>query len=215
MRGPGPSFVGILGWPLDHTLSPALHNVAFKSMKLDWVYLSWPVEPENLAAAVSGLKVLGAMGANVTMPHKEAIVPLLDDISGDAKLTGAVNTIQRIGERLIGHNTDIDGFKQFLAADAGVDFSGCDALVLGAGERRARWSAPWWTSTSRRSRSPPDGASAPSLSRLSLHRASCVSSTGTRPRRPVGPLTSWSTRRRWGWPTRTSSRRPSCTRGRP
>ncbi len=134
MKGSGSSsFVGILGWPLEHTLSPVVHNVGFRRLALDWTYLTWPVEPTLLADAVRGLRALGARGANVTMPHKEAVIEHLDELSGDAREVGAVNTIQRLGDRLIGHNTDVDGFSEFLAGDAGVDVRGRRALVLGSG----------------------------------------------------------------------------------
>jgi shikimate dehydrogenase len=126
-------FCGVLGWPLHGTLSPTIHNAAFRKLDLDWLYFAWPVPPESLPAAIGGLRALGAQGANVTMPHKEAVIGLLDQVSGDARAVGAVNTIQRYGERLIGHNTDIDGFLEFLSADAGVDVAGMSALVLGAG----------------------------------------------------------------------------------
>ena len=130
---PPSHFVGILGWPLEHTLSPVIHSAAFRQMDLDWLYLSWPVEPEDLGAAVAGLRALGALGANVTMPHKEAAVEHLDELSGDARTIGAVNTIQRVGRTLVGHNTDVDGFRNFLEGDAGLDAAGTTALVLGAG----------------------------------------------------------------------------------
>ena len=134
LRGRAAShFVGILGWPLDHTLSPALHSAAFRQMGLDWTYLVWPVAPESLGDAIRGVQALGALGANVTMPHKESVIEYLDEISGDARAVGAVNTIQRLGDRLIGHNTDVDGFREFLGGDAGVDVAGCRVLVLGAG----------------------------------------------------------------------------------
>lgn len=129
----GSGFVGILGWPLEHTLSPVIHNVAFRRTSLDWTYLSWPVEPALLGDAVRGLRALGAVGANVTMPHKEAVIEHLDELSGDAREVGAVNTIQRMGDKLIGHNTDVDGFAEFLSGDAGFDAMGKRALVLGAG----------------------------------------------------------------------------------
>jgi shikimate dehydrogenase len=129
---PGPDFAGVLGWPLEHTLSPVIHNAAFRQLGLHWIYLAWPVPKPDLAAAVGGLRALGAMGANVTMPHKETIVTLLDEVSGDARSVGAVNTVQRLGDRLIGHNTDVDGFREFLI-DAGVRASGLRALILGAG----------------------------------------------------------------------------------
>jgi shikimate dehydrogenase len=127
------SFAGVLGWPLTYTLSPVIHNAAFRKVGLDWVYLQWPVPPEELDDAVAGLRALGAMGASVTMPHKEEIVKLLDGLSGDARAIGAVNTIQRLGHRLIGHNTDVDGFRAFLEEDAGVNLEGKSCLVLGAG----------------------------------------------------------------------------------
>lgn len=127
------SFTGIIGWPLEHTLSPVIHNAAFRNMGIDWIYLAWPVVPQMLAAAIGGLRALGAMGVNVTMPHKEAVIAHLDEVSGDARTVGAVNTVQLLGDKFIGHNTDVDGFRQFLVADAGVDVSGKRALILGAG----------------------------------------------------------------------------------
>jgi shikimate dehydrogenase len=127
------NFVGILGWPLQHTLSPVIHNAAFRRLDLDWTYLSFPVEPESLTDAVAGLRALSARGANVTMPHKETVVPMLDEIGGDAATTGAVNTIENVGGRLVGHNTDVDGFRQFLDGDAGVQVAGRPVCVLGSG----------------------------------------------------------------------------------
>lgn len=126
-------FAGVLGWPLEHTLSPTLHNAAFRRMHIDWVYLAWPVPPEALGDAVAGLRALGCRGANITMPHKEAVVAHLDELSGDAAAVGAVNTIQEVAGKLVGHNTDVDGFREFLAGDAGVDAGGKRVLVLGAG----------------------------------------------------------------------------------
>lgn len=126
-------FVGILGWPLEHTLSPVIHNVAFRAVGLDWTYLAFPVPPERLPDAIAGLRALGSAGANVTMPHKQAVIPLLDDISGDARAVGAVNTIERLGDRLIGHNTDVDGFREFVSEEAGVAVKGMSSVVLGAG----------------------------------------------------------------------------------
>jgi shikimate dehydrogenase len=124
---------GIVGWPLRRTLSPALQNAAFRALGLDWIYLAFPVPPEALRDAIGGLRALGVMGANVTMPHKESVVALLDRLSGDARAVAAVNTIQRVGDRLVGHNTDVDGFRGFLSRDAGVAASGSSALVLGSG----------------------------------------------------------------------------------
>lgn len=126
-------FAGVLGWPLEHTLSPLIHNVAIKRLDLDWVYLPFPVHPERLPEAVAGLRGLGAIGANVTMPHKETVIEHLDDVSGDARIVGAVNTIQAVGDKLIGHNTDVDGFTAFITDDAGLELHGTNCLVLGAG----------------------------------------------------------------------------------
>lgn len=126
-------FAGVLGWPLEHTLSPEIHNAAFRAAGLDWVYLPFPVTPEGLAPAVQGLRALGAAGANVTMPHKESVIELLDEVSDDAATLGAVNTIERVGGRLIGHNTDVAGFAAVLTHDAGYSPAGRRAVVLGAG----------------------------------------------------------------------------------
>jgi shikimate dehydrogenase len=126
-------FVGVLGWPLEVTLSPLMHNVAFRRLGLDWTYLRWPVRPDDLGAAVRGLRALGAEGANVTMPHKQTIVEHLDSLDGDAAATGAVNTVQRLRDTLVGHNTDVVGFSEFLVQDAGFEPNGTKALVLGAG----------------------------------------------------------------------------------
>jgi shikimate dehydrogenase len=126
-------FVGILGWPLERTLSPAIHNAAFRNLGLDWIYLRWPVRPDELKAALAGLEALGGRGANVTMPHKQQVHDFVDELSGDAKRAGAVNTIQVVGKVLVGHNTDTDGFKELLQTDAAVDPRGQNALVLGTG----------------------------------------------------------------------------------
>lgn len=134
MRSRGASeFVGVLGWPLEYTLSPQIHNAAFRRAGLDWVYLAWAVPPQALEPAVSGLRVLGARGANVTMPHKESVIRFLDEVSSDARAVGAVNTIQALAGRLIGHNTDVEGFRMFVASDAGIAVEGRSALVLGSG----------------------------------------------------------------------------------
>ena len=124
---------GVFGWPLEHTLSPVIHNAAFRALGLDWSYFAWPVEPALIGDAVRGLRALGAAGANVTMPHKEAVIEGLDALEGDARATGAVNTIENRAGRLIGHNTDVSGFRALLVEDIGLDPSGERAVVLGAG----------------------------------------------------------------------------------
>jgi shikimate dehydrogenase len=123
----------VLGWPLRHTLSPAIHEAAFKALGLKWVYLAWPVRPAALDAALGGLRALGCAGANVTMPHKKTTLRHLDELSSEARTIGAVNTIEFRGDALVGHNTDVYGFIQLLESDAGVSAAGKHALVLGAG----------------------------------------------------------------------------------
>lgn len=127
-----PGFLGVLGWPLNSTLSPAIHTSAFAALGIPWTYLAWPVPPPRLPAAAEGLRALGAVGANVTMPHKSSVIELLDELSADAHNLGAVNTISRSGELLVGHNTDVAGFAASLQ-ESGVDVSSRRVLVLGAG----------------------------------------------------------------------------------
>jgi shikimate dehydrogenase len=123
---------GILGWPVDHSASPAMHNAAFAHFGIDAVYVPFPVAPEGLASGVAGLRALGVRGVNVTVPHKEAILPLLDAVEADARALGAVNTIVRDGDRLVGSNTDGPGLVRSLG-EAGVDVKGRRVTVLGAG----------------------------------------------------------------------------------
>jgi shikimate dehydrogenase len=123
---------GILGWPVDHSASPAMHNAAFAHLGIDAVYVPFPVAPQGLASAVAGLRALGVRGVNVTVPHKEAILPLLDDVDADARALGAVNTVVRDGARLVGTNTDGPGLVRSLE-EAGVDVKGRRVTVLGAG----------------------------------------------------------------------------------
>jgi shikimate dehydrogenase len=134
LRGTPENLLGVLGWPLEHTLSPVMHNAALRAVGLEWHYLAWRVPPQDLRAAIHGIRALGIAGANVTMPHKKDVLRLLDDLSSDARDIGAVNTIQRVTDgRLVGHNTDVDGFREFLSGDAGIRVEGRTALVLGAG----------------------------------------------------------------------------------
>ena len=125
--------VGVIGWPVEHSLSPAIHNAAFEALGMDWVYVPFPVPPGQVAAALAGLPALGFSGANVTMPHKTECADLIGDLSEDARALRAVNTIVVGAEGLAGHNTDVSGFDRFLDVDAGFDPSGRTALVLGAG----------------------------------------------------------------------------------
>jgi shikimate dehydrogenase len=125
--------VAVLGWPIEHSLSPVIHNAAFAAMELDWAYIALPVAPGCVPDAVAGLLALGFAGANVTMPHKEAVAEAVDRLSEDAERLRAVNTIEIAGDRAVGHNTDAPGFARFLEQDAAVDVAGRTALLYGAG----------------------------------------------------------------------------------
>jgi shikimate dehydrogenase len=125
-------FLGVLGWPVGHSRSPAIHTAALASTGIDAVYVAFPVPPEQLPAAVGGLRALGALGANVTLPHKERVMELLDELEPAARAIGAVNTIVRDGDRLIGTNTDGAGLARSLG-EAGVRLDGARVLVVGAG----------------------------------------------------------------------------------
>lgn len=124
---------GIIGWPVEHSLSPAIQNAAFAAAGLDWVYAAFPVPPGEAARAVEAMRALGIRGLNVTMPHKHGVIPALDALTSDAERAAAVNTIAAQGDRLIGDNTDGRGFLSFLARDAGLNPAGIPALILGAG----------------------------------------------------------------------------------
>jgi shikimate dehydrogenase len=123
----------LLGWPVAHSLSPVVHNAAFEALAMDWTYVALPVQPGDVPAAVAGIHALGLAGANVTMPHKEAVADAMDELTEDADRLHAVNTIEIGADRLVGHNTDAPGFARFLERDAGFDPAGKTALVFGAG----------------------------------------------------------------------------------
>jgi shikimate dehydrogenase len=132
VTGSRTALFGLLGSPVDHSLSPAMMTAAFEARAMDAVYLAFDVGPAALATAVTGLRALGARGANVTTPHKETIVPLLDELAPSARAAGAVNTIVCEAGRWIGHNTDGVGFVEALR-EAHVDPRGGHAVLLGAG----------------------------------------------------------------------------------
>ncbi len=124
---------GIIGWPVAHSLSPAMHNAGFAALGLDMAYVPLPVAARELEAAVGGLRALGFRGANVTMPHKAAVLPFLDYVSDDARLIEAVNTIVVDDDALRGLNTDVAGFVAALREVVAEPLDGASALVLGAG----------------------------------------------------------------------------------
>jgi shikimate dehydrogenase len=125
--------VGVIGWPVEHSLSPAIHNAAFADLGMRWTYVPLPVEPGRLPAALDGLVALGFAGANVTMPHKTEAAELCDVVSDDVRRLAAANTLVVEGGQLHGHNTDAPGFARFLQRDAGFDPAGRSALLFGAG----------------------------------------------------------------------------------
>ncbi len=125
--------VVLIGHPVAHSLSGAMHQAAFDAQGIDAAYELWDRVPTELAEAVTQLRSDEFLGANVTIPHKEKVVPLVDRLTEDAQATGAVNTITREGKRLIGHNTDVPGFKVALDKLVGKRKMPRQAVVLGAG----------------------------------------------------------------------------------
>jgi shikimate dehydrogenase len=125
--------VGILGHPVHHSLSPIMHNAAFESLGLDYRYFAFDVKPEMLRRAVEGLRALQMAGVNVTVPHKEKVIRYVDQLSPEARLMGAVNTIENRDGQLIGHNTDGMGFIMAFQEAFGQSVEGKRALLLGAG----------------------------------------------------------------------------------
>ncbi|MCP9447471.1 MAG: shikimate dehydrogenase [Nitrospira sp.] len=129
--GPHTRFCGIIGNPVEHSLSPAIHNAAFRSLGVDCVYLAWKVE--RIGDAIRGLRALGNFrGASVTIPHKVAAVPFLDEVEPTAERIGAINTIVAEEGRLIGYNTDTTGALRALQG-GGVALAGRRIVMLGSG----------------------------------------------------------------------------------
>jgi shikimate dehydrogenase len=123
---------GIIGHPIAHTLSPAIHNAAYAACGLDWVYVAFSVLPGGAAAALEGMRALGLAGLSVTMPHKTDVAAACDELTPTAAALSAVNTVVPRDEGLLGDSTDGEGFLRSLR-DAQVDISGVRFLVLGAG----------------------------------------------------------------------------------
>lgn len=124
---------GIIGHPVGHSLSPSMHNNAFEKVGLDSVYVAFDVPSGNLANAVSGIRSLGIRGVNVTIPHKQSVMNLIDQVSDDAILVGAVNTIKNEGGVLVGYNTDVGGFIRALKDDFSFVPTGKKIMMIGAG----------------------------------------------------------------------------------
>jgi shikimate dehydrogenase len=124
--------VGVFGCAVGHKLSPQMHNAAFRALGLDWCYVAFEVAPAGLEAAVAGMRALNLAGVNVTIPHKSAVMNLMDEVDELARLTGAVNTVVNRDGRLEGYNTDVEGFGTALER-SGVATGGKDVVVLGCG----------------------------------------------------------------------------------
>jgi shikimate dehydrogenase len=124
--------LGVVGYPIEHSISPAIHQAALDALGIDARYERWSVAPADLADWVAKLRTPDILGANVTIPHKEALLPLLDEVEASARKIGAVNTVLKRDGRLIGANTDVTGFGRALA-DAGYRTGTGEAVMLGAG----------------------------------------------------------------------------------
>lgn len=122
----------LLGSPVEHSISPAMHNEAFGLLGLDYVYLAFDVGEQTLPQAVEGLKAMGARGWNLTMPDKTRMCELVDELSPAAKIVGAVNTVVNENGHLVGHTTDGSGYMAMLQ-DAGIDVIGKRLVMAGAG----------------------------------------------------------------------------------
>jgi shikimate dehydrogenase len=124
--------LALIGHPVGHSLSPAMHNASFVADDLDYVYVCLDIEPAELPTAVRGLKALKLRGFNVTMPHKRAMVPLVDELDEEARVSGAVNTVVIEASGLRGFNTDGGGMVM-ACQEAGIELAGKSVLLLGAG----------------------------------------------------------------------------------
>lgn len=122
----------IIGDPVSHSLSPAMHNAAFKSLSMDDVYIAYKVSSHELESSVESLRSVKISGFNVTIPHKIAVLQYLDEVDLLSRKAGAVNTVANIDGRFKGFNTDIQGFLQPLL-NRGIDFRGLSVLLFGAG----------------------------------------------------------------------------------
>jgi len=120
----------VIGHPIAHSLSPIMHNEAFRRLKLDNCYIAIDIAPDGLAHFIKSLKFTNILGVNVTIPHKEAVIEYLDELSEEAIILRAVNTIKITKDGLIGYNTDVFGFEKCLE---GIDIPKSSALIIGAG----------------------------------------------------------------------------------
>ncbi len=129
--------LGVIGHPIAHSLSPAMHNAAISHLGVDFVYLAFPIKPEDLKVALLGFGAIGIQGFSITIPHKQAILPLLSEVSPIARAIGAVNTVYLTDKGWCGTNTDVEGFLAPLQTPptgrGGSDWSQKVAVILGNG----------------------------------------------------------------------------------
>ena len=123
---------GLLGSPVEHSISPLMHNESFRILGIDAVYLCFNILPEQLETTVKAFRELNVYGFNLTMPDKTAVIPYLDELDEQSRMIGAVNTVVNREGKLIGYNTDGTGFLR-CAAEAGCDIKGKEMTLLGAG----------------------------------------------------------------------------------
>jgi shikimate dehydrogenase len=126
------NIIGIFGYPIDHTLSPLMHNAAFRALNMNNCYVAFKVLPEDLPDAVRAVKSLNLLGVNITVPHKEQVIPLLDEVNEEARFIGAVNTVVNNEGRLTGYNTDGRGFMSSLS-EAGISVEDKEVVIIGTG----------------------------------------------------------------------------------
>lgn len=124
--------LGIIGYPVEHSFSPKMHNFISELMGNDYIYSAWSVEPQNLESAINGIRALNIAGINVTAPHKTDVMKYLDEVSEQAQYLGSVNTVVNRRGKLYGYNTDADGFLAALKSE-GIEVGGKKILVIGAG----------------------------------------------------------------------------------
>lgn len=123
---------GVIGDPVAHTISPAMHNAAFTAIGVDYIYLPFRVSQDGLRRAIAGMRALNIRGLNVTVPHKEAVLPLLDELDPLAEKIGAVNVIVNNEGMLKGYNTDAHGFLKSMES-RGIELAGKSVVIIGAG----------------------------------------------------------------------------------
>lgn len=124
---------GIFGHPVSHSLSPVMHNRAFGELGMDCVYLGFDVKPGKIGAAVESIRTLNLQGINITIPHKESMVSLLDEVTQPVVLTGAVNTVKNEHGKLTGYNTDVPGVMRAIREELDFEPEDKRALIYGAG----------------------------------------------------------------------------------